>query len=81
MEEVGWRSGYGEGRGGEEVRRVRGKSGEGREVGKVGGGKAEDGEAGIRGEEVRRVRGRENRLVGRTKRKLDCLQMIVSYNL
>ena len=30
MEEVGWRSGYGEGRGGKGVRRVRGKSGEGR---------------------------------------------------
>ena len=30
LEEVGWRSGYGEGRGGEGVRRVRGKSGEGR---------------------------------------------------
>ena len=40
-------------------RRVRGKSGEGRGVGRVGGGEAEGGEAGIRGEAVRRVRGRE----------------------
>ena len=61
LEEVGggWRSRYGEGRGGEGVRQVRGKSGEGRGVGSVGGGEAVGGEAGIRGEEVRRVRGRK----------------------
>ena len=59
MEEVGWRRGYGEGRGGKGVRRVRGKSGEGRGWGSVGGGEAEGGEAGIRREEVRKVRGRE----------------------
>ena len=49
-------------------------------MGQVGGGEAEGGEAGIRGEEVRRVR-RKNRPVGRKKRKLDRLQMIVSYSL
>ena len=63
------------------MRRVRGKLGKGRGWGRLGGGEAEGGEAGIRGEKVRRVRGRKNRLVGRKKRKLDCLQMIVSYNL
>ena len=76
MEEQVWRGQRR--RGGEEgEREVRGGEG----VGRVEGGEAEGGEAGIRGEEVRRVRGRENRQVGRKKRKLDRLQMIVSYSL
>ena len=52
-------------------------------MGSVGGTEAEGGEAGIKGEEVRKVkvRGGKNRQVGRKKRKLDCLQMIVSYSL
>ena len=52
-------------------------------MGSIGRTEAEGGEAGIRGEEVRKVkvRGGKNRQVGRKKRKLDCLQMIVSYSL
>ena len=59
MEEWVWRGQRR--RGGEEVR---GKSGEGRGVGRVGGGEAEGGKAGIRGEEVKRVKGREKQADG-----------------